>query len=618
MSRLWLLLYAAALAAGVAIASRLWQMSVHLDLPPLWDMARNGWNSYQLVLHLAVFDLTGALHHILAQITRPPGYMLLGAPFAAIGGGTFAASILPQIIAYALVPLGMVLLARQVDAGAIGLAAGIVAVVLWFSSPIAGELSLLVLHELPGTLLTLIAVLAYLRARRRQSLAAWRLAALCALAVFMFKYQYGLAWLITVCINEALDVEPAHRVSKARALASRLPPWRHGSLAGNATASLVWLTVLLAVVGVDIGGWPWMLLVLSMIGAVAARFRTSRASGRRPATRAAVEMLFLPLSVWLLLPDPHRLHSVLRYLGNRSSELDGVGHLLFYPKAFVSVYFTPYELGILVSVLAAAGAVAGLRRRNEAWRIVALFSAVMVLLCTLHDNKVDRLLFTATPAICLLAGTAAVFAAAKLLPDARNAGIAAAALAIVVLAIVPALSFPKVHHWAIRSALNKSGAPVMLDAARQAAAWSGDSEGKVAVFGTFNQLSPSVLRWVAYRHRSLETEILEPRSGGNEGIETWLDRENVDTVLVLELARTSRLRGYDYETFNQWKVDAAAPVLVSERWLLVDSITYPRPKLTIKRLRRAQKGTGSFKRNGDGSLEPSWHVRHGTPPIRDP
>ncbi|HSF02851.1 MAG TPA: hypothetical protein VLA62_07570, partial [Solirubrobacterales bacterium] len=192
---------------------------------PLWDMAEHAWQALVITRDIENGEILRLLVHLNRQDTWPFGYSLLVAPFLLLGGADFAAATLSSVVLFALGPVLLLWAAREIDDGPAGLAAGLLAGSLFLASPIFRLYGILVMRELAGVALTLLALALYLRALRGGSLAAYRAAGLTTLALFFVKYNYAVLWLLGVAVHQLGGLPGATRAALARRAAGLVWPW---------------------------------------------------------------------------------------------------------------------------------------------------------------------------------------------------------------------------------------------------------------------------------------------------------------------------------------------------------------------------------------------------------
>jgi hypothetical protein len=201
--RRWAFILAALalLAVSGFEAASLYRFYAGQSRVPLWDMAGHGWGGVELLQALSEGRPLRFLDLLNRQDKWPFGYSLLLLPFLAAGDASFASATFLSTVLFALVPLLLLWLAREVDPGPAGLWGGLIAAALFLASPLLRIFGILIMREMAGIFFSLLGLILYLRARRLGTPWAWRLAGLAALALFLVKYNYALLWGIAVLAN---------------------------------------------------------------------------------------------------------------------------------------------------------------------------------------------------------------------------------------------------------------------------------------------------------------------------------------------------------------------------------------------------------------------------------
>jgi 4-amino-4-deoxy-L-arabinose transferase-like glycosyltransferase len=154
-------------------------------------MAKHGLAGLSLAQAMRQFDLVEFVTELNAMSTWPPAFPLLEAPFFLLFGDDYATprclvSVIHVVLIVAAIWAGWSVFPRR------GLAVGGLTGMLLAVSPMVLVYSALVMLEVPGTTLLLLALASYLAAIDQPSKLRWRLAFLSATTLFFCKYNYGL------------------------------------------------------------------------------------------------------------------------------------------------------------------------------------------------------------------------------------------------------------------------------------------------------------------------------------------------------------------------------------------------------------------------------------------
>ena len=365
----------------------------------------HGYGGVELLQALSEGRILRFLQRLNAQDKWPFGYSLLLLPFLAAGGATFASATLLSVVLFAVTPPLLVWAGHEADRKS-GMWGGLVAAGLFLASPLHRVLAIVVMRELAGVVFTLLALGLYLRARRLETLWAWRLAGLASLALFLIKVNYALIWGLCVAVDQSV-LPRERRLEVLRQVRRLLWPWPGATRGQAALAVVLDLLLICAVVGVNPGVGVYA-LILVFTGIAVARWQRFRSwwQSLPAAPRALLETFVLPLWIWCLSPNPIHPKNVYAFLRNRATgpplySLESIG---FYLRSMTTHYAPEAILGAIVIGFALAGA-----RRS---RVVALLAGLGWLLATIHPYKEPRFFATTAPFFFLLAGIglAAMFA----------------------------------------------------------------------------------------------------------------------------------------------------------------------------------------------------------------
>lgn len=562
-------------------AAELYRFYLGQDRLPMWDMASNGWGGVELLRALTEGRPLRFLDLLNQQDKWPFGFSLLLMPFLAAGGWSFASATLLSAVLFALVPALLLYVAREVDRGPAGLWGGLLASALFLASPLLRLFGVLIMREMAGVVFSLLTFGLYLRARRLGSLWAWRLAGLGFLGLVLIKYNYALILGLSLLANEVWRLPAETRRGLARKVARLLWPWptrRPGRILLAVFLSLLVLAVLL---GINPGVGVYAGLV---VGAVALalgyrrdpeRFR-SRWRALPVEARAVLATVVAPLWIWCLSPNPIHPKEIAAFLRNRAAgpPLFSADSLLFYLRSLARDYSPASWLGAAVGVLLLA-ALIWLWKGPESLRALALTALLSFLLPTFHPYKEARFFATSAPFALLVAGLA-VSLLLHSVPRSRTllGGLACIAVLAGIFHSAQGADLPRrlARDYRLYSAPPALAKPLLLLTRRAAGA------PRVAVLGTFNELSDSLVRWgLAKSPISRKTEVVDalarPRNTSPEEIETrlqkWISETRPRRILAIRLTPESPFRGEDYQRYNAWQLTAISALEKNPRWRVI-------------------------------------------------
>ncbi|HVG09425.1 MAG TPA: hypothetical protein VNM67_17100 [Thermoanaerobaculia bacterium] len=541
----------ATLYLSVRVAKPLYLHYLVNERTPMWDMAGNGYGGVELLQALSEGRVFRFLQRLNAQDKWPFGYSLLLLPFLAAGGSTFASATWLSLVLFAMTPPLLVWVAHEADRKS-GMWGGLAAAGLFMASPLHRVLAIVVMRELAGVVFTLLALGLYLRARRFETLRAWRLAGLASLALFLIKVNYALIWGLCVAVDQLWG----RRTEVLRGIRRLLWPWPGATRGQAALAVVLGLLLICAVVGINPGIGVYA-LILVFTGIAVARWQCFRSwwQSLPPAPRALLETFVLPVWIWCLSPNPIHPKNIYAFLRNRATgpplySLESIG---FYVRSLTTHYAPEAIIGVAVIGLAIVGA----------WRsrVVALLAGLGWLLATLHPYKEARFFATTAPFFFLLAGIglAAVFARWRV----TLAAVVCIAALLSLVSKANGLEDRLRRDYLLYSADPRYADPLEL-LQRKAA-----GRGRVALIGTFNELSDNLVRWsLAQKNIELARSLQRPQPGEvPRQLAEWLEREKPRRILALRLLPRSPLfQGPDFQRYNAWQLEALKILQADPSW----------------------------------------------------
>jgi hypothetical protein len=537
---------------------------------PLWDMAGHGWGGVELLRALEQGRPLRFLDLLNRQDKWPFGYSLLLLPFLGLGDASFASATLLSTVLFAATPLLLLWAAREVEAGPPGLWGGLLASALFLSSPLLRLFAILIMREMAGAFFSLLALCLYLRARRLGTPAAWRLAGLASLALFLVKYNYALIWGASVLANEVWRLPPERRRELARNAARLLRPW--GQPEWGRLVLALYLDLLLAatVLGINpgVGIYAGLVVGAVLFGARFLRDREAVLSRWRrltPELRALLAAVVIPLWIWCLSPRPIHPKSIGEFLRNRAAgpPLFSLDSLSFYFRALARDYAPAPVLGALIVLLLIA-ALLGLRRSDEPFRVVALAVGLGLGLAILHPFKEARFLAVTAPLLML---AAALMLSRGWRPATRRR---AAAGGLLCASVLVGIGIAAAHadlesrlagDYRLHSA--RPGLWRPLDYLAEQAAGA----PRVAVIGSFNELSDDLVRWWLATDAGARAVTLVKPLPRRLSPGTWLGREDPSRILAIQQLPGSQFSGTsDFRLYNAWQLAAIAALERDPAW----------------------------------------------------
>lgn len=543
---------------------------------PLWDMAGHGWGGVELLRALQNGRPLRFLNLLNHQDKWPFGYSLLLLPFLAAGQASFASATLFSTVLFALVPALLLWVALEVDRGPAGFWGGLLGAALFLASPLARVFGLLIMRETAGIFFSLLALALYLRARRLGTAWAWRLAGLAFLALFLVKYNYALIWGLAILANEVWRLEPERRRDLGLRAARLLRPWGQPGMGRIVLALFLDLLILATILGINPGVGIYAGLIVGAAVLALRFFRNPEAFRERwrslpVEARAVLATVVIPLGLWCLSPSPIHPKEIIAFLRNRAAgpPLFSLASLSYYFRSLMQDDSPIPFLGGLVIVFAVLSLLWRKQwKDDEPWRVLCWITFLGWILATFHPFKEPRFFTTTAPFVMLLAGITFARLMSRhwigwILCAAALAGVGWTAARTVDLDARLAQDY-KVY----------SGRPGFW---RPLAFLADHAKGarRLAVIGTFNELSDNLIRWwFALDEDVQEIEIV--RSPSRRGdLRDWLTKEKPDRILAIRLLPKSRFyQGKDFQLYNAWQLAAVKALEQDPAWRVTRQKTY--------------------------------------------
>lgn len=579
----------ALLAVSTLEAASLYRYYLGQTRLPLWDMAGHGWGGVELLRALEQGRPLRFLDLLNQQDKWPFGYSLLLLPFLAAGDASFASATLFSTVLFALSPLLLLWAAREVDRGPAGLWGGLLGAALFLAGPLERLFAILIMREMAGVFFSLLALCLYLRARRLGTAWSWRLAGLSFLALLLVKYNYALIWGLALLVHELWRMPPDRRREAVRKAASFLRPWGQPHWGRVVLAVALGLLVVAALAGVNPGVGIYAGLVIGA-GVLAVRFARDRAGFRDRWRQLPVEIqallatVVLPLWIWCLSPQPVHPKNIYAFLRNRAAgpPLISAESLGFYLRSLTRDYAPAPILGWSILLLLVLSWI-GLRKGGEPFRFLVLMATLGLGLATFHPYKEVRFLAVTAPFLMLAAALALSLAlhGGRSSPLPRNiaAGLlCAAALAGIGMAAAAPAARADLEARLARDYKLYSGRPGFWRPLAFLAEHAGGPS--VAVIGTFNELSESLVRWrLALDEETRDIPVVDPPARFDaklppqevrERMQRWIDRKRPGRILAIRLLPSSRLyRSPDFQVYNAWQLAAIRALEEDPGWRVI-------------------------------------------------
>ena len=579
------------LVVVLRVASPVLALAVGSTRLPQWDMAKSGVSGLRLARAVQDIDPLAFLRHLNGLDVWPPVFPLLETPvFLFVGPGYASArGLVAALFGAAIIAAFWSGLQSH---HRFGLTVGALAAALVATSPMAQVLATIVMLEIPGTLLLLLAVGLYLRSLETGRARDFTLACVAATGLFFCKFNYGLIWILPMMANEVLrahgpsGLQPSESLNRLRTALRR--PWPALLAAGLLIAVVIeiagpWhFSVGGKAVSVSSAGpFLYALYALTLVGWLFRPRRSLQMARQLLAhsdsrVRSMLVAIAIPVALWMVVPS-HTINFV-TFLVNRSAgpPVLSVESLLFYPRVFVGEYSPSPAVGIVV-LLSAAFALRRLRGRDEAGRVLALALLFSTIAAVAHPYKQPRFFFL-TATLLWFAGSreavkVLVWAMHRLRESAQRRVAATLAGVVLLAAATAAVDADHLQRSHRRHTVDASSAEV-LDAITDRAAAVQTS----ALLGTWNHLSPWLVEWSCLqRGPSVDPGQVprEPTGRARRGnVLGWLAADPPDLVMVLSAHPDAAPRtGFIDET--RWLKPVRRPLARDPRFDLVSREDFP-------------------------------------------
>lgn len=597
----------AVFVAAIAFALRLSAVGGGSDRPPRWDEARHGLDGVRLADAVRTLDPIQFLSDIWGMAYWPPAYPLMELPaFLWFGSEPGVARALMSGVFGACVVAAF--LAGAALGGRRGVLVGLLTAALVSASPFLQHYGTIVMLELPGALMSLLAFATYARFLETRLDRDLRMAGAAALVLFFCKYNFGILWMAAVALYEVGESP----ILRTRPWSEVPNQWR--GLTARSRAFFVFLAMYLGFLGAILvtGGWIWEIggarisvrklgNPVSLLGVILlfrfllrprwniARVRTWLDS-IAPHHRFMLVWVLLPMTVWLLLP-PHT-SAFFNFVQNRPAERTLLENLLFYPREFMTQYSSSPSSGLFMLVVSLLP-LFWIHRQPPRERLLTLALTVAFVFTAAHRLKEARFLLVVTPLIWLSFSRVAIALLAKLTGEferpRHSHTVAAIALGCFVLLQPTQVDLARVRDSFERFTISPEVRPV-LDAIHRTAR---SSNGTV-LLGLWDGLSPNLVEW----HARIEEPGIDARRvarGPNRrarlGDPTrFLDElardEEIETILLLGLTGEPDFSA-GFRAESQWLQPVEALLLQDPRFEQQSTATFGQAGYSLRAFRRA-------------------------------
>ncbi|MGD9902099.1 MAG: hypothetical protein AB7U83_01420 [Vicinamibacterales bacterium] len=490
---------------GALVAARAVPRVAAYGMLPRWDLAGHlddGWTAYY---HLAQAQLGQFAWTLWSQGYWPPGQALFQLPFFIALGGDVTAGLFSSVVAFVLTGLGMAWLVRHI-AGPSAWLSTVLAVVAMATSPFMLGYASVAMSEMLGALAQVVVLVCYARTARAPTAADGRWLALSLTALFFTKYNYFVLLAVPLACHEFLSHRRGRNVRERLRVLGRAAAAVVATPVGTLfTAYLLVVTAVLASGGVSFSigeqsvafrtiGYAAHPVIYAGLFLAWRRFRRGDARSRLNAIDPRLGPLVLwfgiPVALWLASPYPNHVKDVATLLVNipLGPPTAGLG-LASYLHALRDVYFL-HPASFALAATAFGVALARYRTQPPLMRLLLVVVTLQGAMIAAHHTRDPRFLLVSMPifwvvAACEIGRWAAAWRPAGV---AIVSGGAAVAGLIGAGAALESDAFQRiaVEHYVESPELADAFATVRVSSGR---------EGRIAVLGRRDSVSPGLVRW---------------------------------------------------------------------------------------------------------------------------
>jgi hypothetical protein len=219
--------------------------------------------------------------------------------------------------------------------------------------------------------------------------------------------------------------------------------------------------------------------------------------------------------------------------------------------------------GLVIAFLLASLIWLWQRRDDEPFRVLFLVTFLGLALATLHPFKEPRFLATTAPFAMLLAGIA--FSRFAHLVPGRRIFLGGLVCTLALAGIAAAARNADLDARLAGDYKPYSGRPGFWRPLAFLTRQAGGAR-RLAVIGTFNELSDSLVRWrLALDEETREIEMV--RSPSRHGrLQDWLVKEKPDRIVAIRLLPSSRFHGQDFQLHNAWQLRTISALERDPAW----------------------------------------------------
>jgi len=555
----------------------------------VWDMAHYGYRGVRISEDWRELNLPFLFKDTISQKLHPFIHSYILSVFFLIWGTTVEAASRASLAAFIGCALLIFFLGREVTEKWKNFC-GLSAFFLLITSPTYLVFSTLIMLEIWSALFTLAGLLLFIKAVGDDSKKLYLLSYLTTTVLFFTKYNYGIYLMVTIFAVEALRLSATSRRFIGREITSY---FRFKNLFAFSNVALLLIIFSLSAViftggftaelfGVEVSFQhlrnPLYLLALLLIFK-AVRYCRSKwkalAGNFLPRHAALVIIIVIPVLIWFLMPDS--LEAFISFARARPADVQRQGiktlsldNVAYYPKIILGYYCISKPIFIFIAVLYFLS-LFNLKRENRAVKIMQLYFFISFGLMLLHPYKEVRFIFVVLCPLWVIAAAKA----ASLLSHRRWKKFCIPLVICLLIAHSPKIYsrlsnfyqhrlFPRARRWFQPS---PDLTPVIESIISETT-----TADKVIVQGTFNEISPDLLRWNIFNAGYASNKRIVFDLNEEDILRVLRDSE-VKKIVLIKVYPDSPYYSPDYVSYNSWKTKAMR-TLENDRMFVFERAKY--------------------------------------------
>lgn len=542
----------------------------------VWDMADHGYRGVSITEDWEEFNLYSLLEDTVSQKLHPFVHSYILSFFFLCSGTTVKAASRASLIAFAGCGILIFYLGKEAG-GKLKNLCGLAAFFLLITSPTYLLFSTLIMLEIWGAFFTLLGLLLFIKAISSDSEKLYIFSYLAATILFFTKYNYGIYLIITIFIAETGLLPLSSRKFIKREISSF---FKFKNLLAFSNLALL-LIIISFIAIIFTGGFeitlfgrkisfhhlqnPLYFLTALLVFKAVRYYKNNRGELAANLLRkhaGLILFIVIPILIWFLIPD--NLEAFFSFARARPADVQRQGiktlslaNLICYPKIILNYYCLSPPVFIFIIIFYIFSLLT-FKKESKAIKTMHLYFLISFGLMILHPYKEARFIFVILPVLWVISVAKAVNFI--IYPKLKRF--------VIPIFICGLIAYsPKFYSSAKNFYQNRLIPRTMIwfhpspDLAPVIDCIVSETRTpyNVAIQGTFNELSPYLLRWNIFnagsgKHREILFDLRE------EEILEKLKRYEVKKLISIKVSPASPFYSPDYVNYNVWKVSAIQSV----------------------------------------------------------